>query len=183
MGNFKDRICGIRDKVISERFPELSSLEIRADIEEDSDELLCYGELSGGGYYIDVDTKMKKATDDELYGGMAHELAHIVIDERKNFVSRIITDIIYGLGMKYKKKDSKSSPINRWLNRNVYHWCYGYVTEDERNTDLLVVERGAGGNLLAFLKFHDKYYEKYKPDEGLTVQELQQILYQGADKN
>jgi len=176
MDKFIDRICGVRDRVINERFPELSPLEIKIEAEVDSDELMGYGELTWSGYYIDVDTDMKKATDDELYGGLAHELAHITIDERKNFVSRLITDIIYGLGMKYKKKDKKLNPINRWLNRNVYERCYGYVTQDERNTDLLVVERGAGDKLLAFLKFHDKHHKKYKPDEGLTVKELQQIL-------
>ena len=183
MGGFKDKICGIRDKVINEVFPELSPLEIKIGIEEGSDELLGYGELIGGGYYIDVDTEMKKATESELYGGMAHELAHIAIDERKNLVTRLITDTIYSLGAKYQKKDKRMNPVNRWLNRHVYHRCYGYVTSDERKTDMLVVERGAGEKLLAFLKFHDKHFGKYKPDEGLTVTELQQILYRGADKN
>lgn len=183
MEDFKDRICGIRDRVVTELFPKLSPLEIKISIEEGSDELLGYGELTGGGYYIDVDTEMKKATEDELYGGMAHELAHIAMDEQKNFVTRLITDTIYNLGTKYKKGDKKMNPVNRWLNRNVYHRCYGYVTSDERKTDMLVVERGAGEKLLAFLKFHDKHFKEYKHDEGLTVTELQQILYQGADKN
>jgi len=182
MANFKSRTCSIKDKVISERFPELSDLEIRIGIEKNMDALLVYGELTESGYHITVDRSMKMATNHELYGGMAHELAHILIDEQKNFVSRIITDFIYELGMRYKKKDKKSNPINRWLKRTLYRQCYKFVTKDERNTDLLVVERGAGKELLAFFKFHDKHHDDYKPDEGLTLKELQQILYQDTYK-
>ena len=87
---FEDRICGIRDKVISERLPELSPLEIRVDIEEDSDELLGYGELSGGGYYVDVDIEMKK--DKKLKSPKLKELIeeHFGITIHKRSIERAI---------------------------------------------------------------------------------------------
>ena len=177
MDLFKERIRGIRDKVIAERFPELSALEIMIDIEENSDELLGYGELTRGGYYIDVDLEMEKATDDELYGGLAHELAHIIMDEQKDDLIRLITDFIYGLGIKYRKDDKKMNFMNRGINQFIYRRCYAYVIEDERRTDLLAVEKGAGNKLLTFLEFHDRHHEKYESDDGLTASELRQILY------
>ena len=176
MSKLQKRISKIKDRIIREKFSELSKLEISLDLEKKTDELMGYGELVGGGYYIDVDTEMKKASNEAIYGGLAHELAHILIDEKKYFISRFFTDIIFELGTKYQKKDKKLNIINRWINNNIYHPCHSYVIKDERNTDLLVVEKNAGKELLAFLKFHDKYHDE--SDEGLTVIELEQILKQ-----
>ena len=57
MSNFKERICQAKARVIAKTFPQLSSLEIMIDVEDSDDELLGYGKLTSGGYYIEVDVQ------------------------------------------------------------------------------------------------------------------------------
>jgi hypothetical protein len=49
-------------------------------------------------------------------------------------------------------------------------------TKEERETDLFVIERGLGFDLLQFHKEHNKIYKSYKADEGLTKKEIIAIL-------
>jgi hypothetical protein len=56
-----------------------------------------------------------------------------------------------------------------------------YKTLDERNTDLEVILRGFGKDLLVFLEFSEKEgYPHYKED-GLSIRELK-ILIQKKEK-
>jgi len=43
----------------------------------------------------------------------------------------------------------------------------------ERSVDKLIIEKGCGGYLLAFMKYHDK---KYNKTDGLAKKEIQAYL-------
>jgi len=46
------------------------------------------------------------------------------------------------------------------------------VTRDERITDELVIAKGYGKELLAFQTYHDRHYEPYNEQDGLTCKEI-----------
>jgi hypothetical protein len=57
-----------------------------------------------------------------------------------------------------------------------YRMSKRYKTLDERNTDLEVLLRGYGEDLLAFLEYSEKEgYPHYKED-GLSIRELKILL-------
>ena len=95
---------------------------------------------------------MKKAPKDIVLGGFAHELAHILTDKRQSQVLKLIDSLAYKISKRYK-------------------------TLDERNTDLQVIIRGYGPQLLAFLEYsEEKGFPHYKED-GLSIREVKAILY------
>ena len=49
-------------------------------------------------------------------------------------------------------------------------------TASERRIDAAVIRKGYGRQLLAFQKYHDRYYEPYEPTDGLTVEEIEAAL-------
>jgi hypothetical protein len=158
MNQFYRRVCDVKDLVVRDCFLDLK-MEIRIDLQRDSGELLGYGELTSGGYYVDVDSVMRRANVDELYGGMAHEIAQIYQDAQRHFLSRKVFDIVSKIGTKYGKG-----------------LCYRAVVNSGRDADLLIVEKGMGESLLAFLRFHQREYPDYRIDEGLSISELEKIL-------
>jgi hypothetical protein len=50
------------------------------------------------------------------------------------------------------------------------------ITDMERATDMQVIKRGYGKQLLAFIQYHNKIYKKYKKADGLTEKEIIKIL-------
>ncbi len=146
----------IKQKVVRTGFPELTDIQIEIDFEDSDDEMLGYGELEGGGYYIDVDIVMRKASLAAIEGGLAHELAHISIDQSMDDASRFLDDLAYEFNEEYQ-------------------------TNDERKTDLLVIKRGYGIQLLKFFKFYNKRYKPYTKEDGLTKREIKEILKQRGE--
>ena len=49
-------------------------------------------------------------------------------------------------------------------------------TAAERRIDVAVIRKGYGQHLLAFQKYHDRYYEPYEPTDGMTVEEIETAL-------
>ena len=49
-------------------------------------------------------------------------------------------------------------------------------SKTERRVDMMVIEKGYGKNLLALMKYHNKHYEKYDKEDGLTRNEIEQLL-------
>ena len=49
-------------------------------------------------------------------------------------------------------------------------------TASERRIDAAVIRKGYGQQLLAFQKYHDRYYEPYEPTDGMTVEEIEAAL-------
>jgi hypothetical protein len=49
-------------------------------------------------------------------------------------------------------------------------------TASERRIDAAVIRKGYGPQLLAFQKYHDRYYKPYEPTDGMTVEEIEAAL-------
>jgi len=147
-------LAKIRDLVIKSGFPELMAEDIQTEYKKLDDALLEYCGLTQEGYCIEVDNSMKDAPEDVIEGGLAHELSHI------------LTDI--GQERSFKRRD-------RWARRISKR----YNILDERNTDLQVIIRGFGPQLLAFLEYsQEKELDHYKED-GLSIREVKAILSAG----
>lgn len=151
MGLYKE-IFRIRDETISRAFPELEKTEVDLYWINSPDAFFEYGQnLTSKQFYIKIDKSMKKVREIVFVGGLAHELAHISIDLSLNMYTRI---------------------LDRWL----YKRWPQYQTSDERRTDKLVIERGLGYELLAFVEYVDERYEDYTAKDGLTGEEIKKML-------
>jgi len=141
----------IRDKVIQRGFPELLAEDIQVEYKHLKDALLEYGRLTEEGFYIEVDESLQNASEQVLAGGLAHELSHILVE--KNLEGRAIS--VDGLAYRLSKR---------------------YKTLDERNTDLEVILRGFGKDLLAFLEYAEKEGCPHYKEDGLSIREVKILV-------
>jgi len=141
----------IRDKVIQRGFPELLAEDIQVEYKHLKDALLEYGSLTEEGFYIEVDESLQNASEQVLAGGLAHELSHILVE--KNLEGRAIS--VDGLAYRLSKR---------------------YKTLDERNTDLEVILRGFGKDLLAFLEYAEKEGCPHYKEDGLSIREVKILV-------
>jgi hypothetical protein len=126
-------------------YKELVNYNIRYHIKKDK--TLHFGVIHNPVYAeIFIDTKILKAPDEVIAGGLAHEFSHIT---RDNNLLTGLKDILY---------TNKLRP------------------NDERMTDLDVINRGLGPELYALTKYIDKRYKSIKHEEGLTKKEIRRIL-------
>jgi hypothetical protein len=146
----------LRDQVVQRGFPELFAEDIQVEYKHLEDALLEYGTLNPEGFYIEVDESLMNASPQVIIGGLAHEFSHILVEKTSH---------------------------ERMMSRDMlaYRISKRYKTLDERNTDLEVILRGFGKDLLVFLEFSEKEgYPHYKED-GLSIRELK-ILIQKQEK-
>ncbi len=144
-------------KIVNDGFPELKNITITAKYKKLKNSFMQVEYESETEYIIQIDTSLEGVNKDIMLGGIAHEIAHVFRNVCSNFLGTIISGVMYRISSKYR-------------------------TRDERETDLLVVERGFGKQLLAFLKYNDKYYYAYTESDGLTVKELKKILAKNNKK-
>ena len=149
-------LTGLLDGVIHRGFPELLGEDIRIEYLTLRDSLLTYGKLSHEGFYIEVDKALHNAPIKVLRGGIAHECAHIVFD---------------------KSKGNKTLSIDMFA----YRVSRQYRILDERNTDLEVILRGYGPELLEFLHYSVQLGLDHYREDGLSIREIESLL--GAGKN
>jgi hypothetical protein len=111
-----------------------------------------YYESTGAGCFrICVDTSLLGAPHRVLAGCFAHELSHILRDSRMRPAQRLVAFVRYN-----------SSAL--------------YRTRDERQTDLEVIRRGCGGQLLAFMLYAQARGYEWQRNEGLTIPEVRSRL-------
>lgn len=144
-------------EIILEGFPELGSVKVRIAFSSDSDpENTPFGELNVKGFFfkrhykIVIDESLGMAKYDVLKGVIAHEIGHIYDDVHRNLFREICQILQMGLGK--------------------------YVTKTEREVDMLVVKRGFGEQLYAFLKYADRRRHAYEKEDGLTLKEVKKLL-------
>lgn len=63
-----------------------------------------------------------------------------------------------------------------WLDRLMYSLLPFYKLRVERATDVAVIEKGFGSDLLSLHKFHNKHFDKYDYTDGLTAYEIKARL-------
>lgn len=100
------------------------------------------------GCTIFIEKEILQFSSKAFKGCLAHEFAHIVIDDNKPVVQSFKEFINYK----------------------------AYKSVDERNADMLVIQRGFGENLYQFHVEHNKDYKAFKKNDGLTKKEVHSIL-------
>ena len=90
-----------------------------------------------------------------LTGVLAHELCHAEEDLQEQVLR-------YALPARACKSIA-------WLE-------IGSEAEAERRIDAAVIRKGYGRQLLAFQKYHDRYYEPYDRTDGMTLDEIEAAL-------
>lgn len=140
----------INDAIIKKSFPELIDEDIK----------VCYRKVKNyvaicnierDNYRIEVSIEMEGSPVKVLTGICAHEDCHIVKDKLFNSYQ--------------SKKDRK-------LYRSKI-----FKTLQERDTDLQVILRGYGQELLAFKKYTEKMGFQFYKEDGLSIGEVQKLLY------
>jgi hypothetical protein len=139
------------DGVIKRGFPELLGEDIRIEFTTLNDALLTFGKLSQEGFYIEVDESLRNASVDVLKGGIAHECGHIVFE---------------------KSKVNKTFSIDMFA----YRLSSRYRILDERNTDLEVILRGFGNELLLFLQHSVHLGLDHYREDGLSIREIEILI-------
>jgi hypothetical protein len=142
----KININKIKNNVIKKGFPELSDEDIQIEWNDIKDSCFVLVPFKSEGYCIEIDNSMRKASVMVIEGGLAHEFAHIIDDIDK----------------------SKNIDLGRISKK--------YRIYQERNTDLTVILRGYGKQLLKFLYYVEKLgFPRYKED-GLSIVEIEKLF-------
>lgn len=140
----------IKNRIVRKAFPELKNIDIPVKYVKLKEPLFEYGEI-GQGYFVNVNTVMRKAPLSTIEGGLAHELVHITEELKLPSPLRKKYEQLYG---SYKR----------------------YRIISERNADLEVILRGYGSQLLSCHKYRRKIGRPDYDDNGLSINELKTIL-------
>lgn len=81
----------------------------------------------------------------------------------------------------HTERDLKKGPIYRFAEAALSLVLPPITARDERATDELVIAKGYGRELLAFQKYHDRHYEPYTEQDGLTRKEIRARLVKQSD--
>ena len=128
----------IMKDLIKKSYPELINREISIEFENNFEEDDCYfiyGNMRGGGFFIEVEESLKNFDSRIAIGGIAHELCHIVWE--------------ISLPKYYEKNDAR-----------LYHRHLHHRQRDERYTDLETILRGYGSELRLTMEHYHKYPTK-----------------------
>lgn len=139
------------EDIIESSFPELMNEDIQIEYKNLEDALMEQGGLTGHGYYIEVDNTLKKAPEKVITGGLVHKLCHILTDTQLGKRKSMADRLAYKISKRYK-------------------------TLDERNTDLQVIIRGYGKQLLSFMEYSAKEGYDFYQEDGLSILEIKNIL-------
>ena len=138
--------------LIDNYFKELSGQKINYLWHDEKDSFAYTYGSSLFGYNIAFSKKdYKKMKRAEVLGVLSHELGHISYEKQMFFFSRILINFKMYTNKKYRSMV-------------------------ERGVDKLIIDKGCGEYLLAFMKYHDKKYKKYNKTDGLTKKEIQAYL-------
>ena len=131
--------------LIRRGFPELAGRDFRIHF-GDYEDWMWY-DIAGGAFVIGVDNLLRAAPRRVVEGGFAHELAHIV-------------------------RDLRLRPFPRGLAYRRYIRLRAYRIRDERGTDLEVIRRGYGRQLLALMLWGRTRGYTSGPEHGLLLAEV-----------
>lgn len=141
----------IKMETIEKGFPELSDSIITINYKTMKDTYFEFDRLRKREYHIDIDNSLRHTKKTVLIGGLAHELGHIYLDHNRNWLTHEIDKFLYNSFEKYEI------------------W-------DERRTDLLVVKKGLGHELLKFLNYVNQRRVGFNRKDGLTAGEVKKLL-------
>jgi hypothetical protein len=147
VGGVNRSLDGVLRRVVARAYPELQRHRIAIEFGGLSPDACFFYYQQGGRYGITVSDLLRKAPRRVLEGGVAHELSHIV-------------------------HDSRPGPSQRERGLRRYARSAAYRMRDERETDLRLIERGYGRQLLAFLSYAGRLGFRFTRQHGLIRAEI-----------
>ena len=143
----KQEITGLLENLIQADFPTLRSYELSVIVDRSCDYVTAVS-IKRRNVTVWIDkTDIRKMNARARIGALVHELCHV-------------------------ERDLKKSPVRCFAEATLSLALPSIVTRDERMTDELVIAKGYGKELLAFQKYHDRHYEPYNEQDGLTCKEI-----------
>lgn len=144
----------IRQELVNRAFPELRGVPISENYARLEENYMVANLLSTCKYLIEVNPVLRGVDRPIVRGVMCHELVHIS-DEQ-------------AMDVKESQRDCE-----------LYENSIAYRLEVERQTDLKVIERGFGNDLLAFLDFAERVdcgVQRGLYCYGLSADEVREML-------
>jgi hypothetical protein len=150
----KSDLIALAKLMIANSFPALGEMKLKVKIIDTEDYVMSVS-LESQEIHLDVSREDAARMDRAVTAGvLAHELCHA-------------------------EEDRRHGPLLDAF----FSWLYEHIpsleTRMERRIDYGVIRKGYGNELLAFQKYHDRYYEPYDQTDGLTVKEIEEALRQG----
>jgi hypothetical protein len=147
-------ITALAKAIIAASFPSLKSRALKVRMVKTDDYVMAVRLGKTLRLWVSKEDA-KRMGRSALTGVLAHELCHAEEDLeqhslRHGLVGRAC-DLIPGLRTRFE-------------------------TTSERRIDAAVIQKGYGRQLLAFQKYHDRYYEPYDRTDGMTLKEIEAAL-------
>ena len=149
----KAKLIALAKKIISTSFPALRGLTLNLKIVETDDFVMAVS-IEDREIHLEVSREdAARMGRSVVTGVLAHELCHAEEDCRHGHGPLLET-------------------LFSWLSERIP----SLRTRMERRIDIAVIRKGYGNELLAFQRYHDKYYEPYDQTDGMTVEEIEEAL-------
>jgi hypothetical protein len=147
----KSNLIALAKTMISTSFPGLREMTLKIKILDTEDFVMAVW-IEDGEVHLEVSREdAARMGPGVVTGVLAHELCHA-------------------------EEDCRHGPFLE----TVFSWLCERIprlkTRMERRIDLAVIRKGYGNELLAFQRYHDRYYEPYDQTDGLTVEEIEEAL-------
>ena len=147
-------IAALAKAMIARSFPGLQGRAIKVKVVKTDDYVMAVRLGKAIRLWVSK-ADAKRMGRSALIGVVAHELCHAEEDVQQEPIREALLsmacDVVPGLETRLE-------------------------TASERRIDAAVIRKGYGRQLLAFQKYHDRYYEPYEPTDGLTVEEIEAAL-------
>jgi hypothetical protein len=147
----KSNLIALAKTMISTSFPSLHGMKLKIELIETEDYVMAVG-LEGKEIHLDVSREdAARMGRGVMTGVLAHEFCHA-------------------------EEDCRHGPLLEALLSWLYECAPSLETWMERRIDAAVIRKGYGNELLAFLRYHNHYYEPYDQTDGMTVEEIEEAL-------
>jgi hypothetical protein len=147
-------IISLATEMIATSFPSLKSRALRVKMVQTDDYVMAIRLSKTLRLWVSK-ADAKRMGRSALAGVLAHELCHAEEDLRRQALRHALL--------------SEACESTPWL-------VSSSETATERRVDAAVIRKGYGRQLLAFQKYHDRYYEPYDSTDGMTLDEIEAAL-------
>jgi hypothetical protein len=147
----KSNLIALAKTMISTSFPTLRGMTLQLKI-LDTDDFVMAVWIENREVHLEVSQEdAARMGHSVITGVLAHELCHA-------------------------EEDCRHGPFLETLFSWLCERIPSLKTRMERRIDIAVIRKGYGNELLAFQRYHDRYYEPYDQTDGMTVKEIEEAL-------
>jgi hypothetical protein len=147
-------IAALAKAMVARSFPALQGRAIRVKVVKTDDYVMAVRLGKAIRLWVSK-ADAKRMGRSALIGVVAHELCHAEEDLQQDPIREAVLSMACALVPRLETS---------------------LETASERRIDAAVIRKGYGRQLLAFQKYHDRYYEPYEPTDGMTVEEIEAAL-------